>query len=109
MPRILLAILLLLPTACAMPTVHESDHAAITGRTWVVTGASSGIGRGVAERAGSMGARVVLAARRAEALEEVARTIRASSLSELSAKSLILLLLAKTKKLAKSASYGLTP
>jgi NADP-dependent 3-hydroxy acid dehydrogenase YdfG len=77
MPRILLAILLLLPTACAMPTVYDSDHAAVTGRTWVVTGASSGIGRGVAERAGSMGARVVLAARRADALEEVARTIRA--------------------------------
>src|SRR3712207_9548723 len=78
MPRILLAILLLLPAACAMPTVYEADHAAVAGRTWVVTGASSGIGRGVAERAGSMGARVVLAARRAEALEEVARTIRAS-------------------------------
>jgi NADP-dependent 3-hydroxy acid dehydrogenase YdfG len=80
MPRLLPAILLLLllPSACATPTVHESDRAAIAGRTWVVTGASSGIGRGVAERAGSMGARVVLAARRAEALEEVARTIRAN-------------------------------
>ncbi|SDE04638.1 SDR family NAD(P)-dependent oxidoreductase [Belnapia rosea] len=78
MPRILLAILLLLPAACAMPVVHESDRAAIAGRTWVVTGASSGIGRGVAERAGSLGARVVLAARRAEALEGVAATIRAA-------------------------------
>ncbi|MBD0275886.1 MAG: SDR family NAD(P)-dependent oxidoreductase [Acetobacteraceae bacterium] len=78
MPRILLAFLLLFPAACAMPAVDESDRAAIAGRTWVVTGASSGIGRGVAERAGSLGARVVLAARRAEALEEVARTIRAS-------------------------------
>ncbi|MGG5890321.1 SDR family NAD(P)-dependent oxidoreductase [Falsiroseomonas sp. HC035] len=46
------------------------------GPPWVVTGASSGIGRGVAERAGQMGASVVLAARRAEALEDVARTIR---------------------------------
>ncbi len=78
MPRILLAILLLLPAACAMPVVHESDRAAIAGHTWVVTGASSGIGRGVAERAGSLGARVVLAARRAGALEEVAATIRAA-------------------------------
>ncbi|SDB73729.1 SDR family NAD(P)-dependent oxidoreductase [Belnapia rosea] len=78
MPRILLAILLLLPAACAMPVVHESDRAAIAGRIWVVTGASSGIGRGIAERAGSLGARVVLAARRAEALEGVAATIRAA-------------------------------
>ncbi len=78
MPRILLAILLLLPAACAMPTARESDRAAIADRTWVVTGASSGIGRGVAERAGSLGARVVLAARRPEALDELARTIRAS-------------------------------
>jgi short-subunit dehydrogenase len=77
-PRILLAILLLLPAACAMPAPHESHRAAIAGRTWVVTGASSGVGRGVAERAGSMGANVVLAARRAEALEDVARTIRAN-------------------------------
>jgi NAD(P)-dependent dehydrogenase (short-subunit alcohol dehydrogenase family) len=61
-----------------MPAVYESDRAAITGRTWIVTGASSGIGRGVAERAVSMGANVVLAARRAEALEDVARVIRAN-------------------------------
>jgi short-subunit dehydrogenase len=76
--RILLLIPLLLPAACAMPAVYQGDRAAIAGRTWVVTGASSGIGRGVAERAGQMGANVVLAARRAEALEEVARTIRAN-------------------------------
>src|SRR3954447_26895350 len=77
MPRLLLAVLLLLQAACAMPAVHESDVAATRGRVWVITGASSGIGRGVAERVGSMGGRVVLAARRAEALEDVARTIRA--------------------------------
>jgi short-subunit dehydrogenase len=77
-PRILLALLLLLPAACGTPGLREADRAAITGRTWVVTGASSGIGRGVAERAGQMGANVVLAARRADALEDVARTIRAN-------------------------------
>jgi short-subunit dehydrogenase len=76
MPRILFALLLILPAACATPALRQSDQAAIQGRTWVVTGASSGIGRGVAERAGQMGANVVLAARRAEALEDVARTIR---------------------------------
>lgn len=42
MSRILFAILLLLPVACTMPAVYESDRAAITGRTWIVTGASSG-------------------------------------------------------------------
>jgi len=78
MPRLLLVFLLVLPAACAMPVVTERDRAAIAGRTWVVTGASSGIGRGVAERAGQMGANVVLAARRADALEDVARTIRAN-------------------------------
>jgi short-subunit dehydrogenase len=78
MPRLLLLLALLLPAACAMPGLREADRGAIAGRTWVVTGASSGIGRGVAERAGQMGAKVVLAARRAEALEEVARVIRAN-------------------------------
>lgn len=78
MPRLLLIIALLLPAACAMPAPSAHDRAAVTGRIWVVTGASSGIGRGVAERAGALGARVVLAARRAEALEEVAAVVRAA-------------------------------
>jgi NADP-dependent 3-hydroxy acid dehydrogenase YdfG len=39
----------------------------------VITGASAGIGAAVARQAGAAGARVVLAARRREALEEVAR------------------------------------
>jgi len=77
MSRVLLVCLLLLPAACAMPAPREADRDRVQGRTWVVTGASSGIGRGVAERAGSLGANVVLAARRAEALEDVARVIRA--------------------------------
>ncbi|MBY0336399.1 MAG: SDR family NAD(P)-dependent oxidoreductase [Acetobacteraceae bacterium] len=48
------------------------------GRSWVITGASSGIGRAVAERAGQLGGNVVLAARRPDALAEVARRIEAS-------------------------------
>lgn len=44
----------------------------LTGRSVVVVGASSGIGRGFAERAIAAGARVVLAARRGEALSEIA-------------------------------------
>ncbi|OON64738.1 hypothetical protein B0920_11845 [Massilia sp. KIM] len=47
------------------------------GKTYVVTGASSGLGRGVAERLGSLRANVVLAARRTDALEEVAAQVRA--------------------------------
>ena len=45
----------------------------LTGRSVVVVGASSGVGRGVAERSIRGGARVVLAARRVDALTEIAR------------------------------------
>ena len=48
------------------------------GRTVVVTGASSGFGRGIALAMGARGANVVLAARRAEPLETAAAAIRSS-------------------------------
>src|SRR5689334_4913778 len=48
----------------------------MTDRVAVVTGASTGIGAGLAAMLAGEGARVVLAARRAAALEEVARRIR---------------------------------
>ena len=54
------------------------DAQRVAGRTYVVTGASSGFGRGVAERLGEMRANVVLAARRTELLEEVAARVRAA-------------------------------
>jgi NADP-dependent 3-hydroxy acid dehydrogenase YdfG len=47
----------------------------LVGRTAVVTGASSGIGRAIAERLGSEGATVYLAGRTAEAMEASADTI----------------------------------
>ncbi|WP_338661971.1 SDR family NAD(P)-dependent oxidoreductase [Pararoseomonas sp. SCSIO 73927] len=53
------------------------DRVMVSGRTYVVTGASSGFGRGTAERLGSYGAKVVLAARRGAVLEEVAARVRA--------------------------------
>jgi short-subunit dehydrogenase len=50
--------------------------AALTGRVAVVTGASSGIGAGLAAMLAAEGARVALAARRGELLEQVAAEIR---------------------------------
>ena len=43
----------------------------------IVTGASNGIGRGIAEMFAAEGAKTVLVARRAELLEEIAKSIRA--------------------------------
>jgi NADP-dependent 3-hydroxy acid dehydrogenase YdfG len=45
-------------------------------RVAVVTGASNGLGRGIAEALAAAGAKTVLAARRTEMLEEVASVIR---------------------------------
>lgn len=51
---------------------------ATMGRVVAITGASSGIGLAAAEHFGSLGMSVALLARRADRLEAVARTIRAS-------------------------------
>jgi NAD(P)-dependent dehydrogenase (short-subunit alcohol dehydrogenase family) len=53
------------------------DRFRLDDRVVVVTGASSGLGAGFAEAVAGAGADVVLAARRADRLEEVARRIRA--------------------------------
>jgi short-subunit dehydrogenase len=64
---------------CATSTaLTRGDPDRIAGRTYVVTGASSGFGRGAAVRLGGLGANVVLAARRTELLEEVASEVRAA-------------------------------
>jgi short-subunit dehydrogenase len=56
---------------CSAMRGHEASP---TPRTVVITGASSGFGRGVALELAARGDNVVLAARRTELLEEVART-----------------------------------
>ena len=55
----------------------ESESAApLAGRVALVTGASGGIGAGLARMLAAEGARVVLAARRQAALEQIADSIR---------------------------------
>jgi short-subunit dehydrogenase len=65
-------------SGCATATLRPRDARSIAGRTFVVTGASSGFGRGVALELASHGANVVLAARRTELLEEVAAEAKAA-------------------------------
>ncbi|RYD93624.1 MAG: SDR family NAD(P)-dependent oxidoreductase, partial [Sphingobacteriales bacterium] len=76
----MLFLLLWLSTLCSCATRKLSGAAQekVKGRTYVIIGASSGFGRGVAEQLGAYGANVVLAARRAELLEEVANKVRAA-------------------------------
>src|SRR5512140_3467023 len=49
----------------------------LRGRSVLITGASSGIGRAIAERAAKEGARIALVARRKAQLDEVAERVRA--------------------------------
>lgn len=78
-PLVAMAMLSMLLTSCAAPSrLGQSDREQIAGRTFVVTGASSGVGRGVALKLASYGANVVLAARRAEVLDDVAAQARAA-------------------------------
>jgi short-subunit dehydrogenase len=79
LPLLALAALCASLAGCAGPSrLRQSDRQSIAERTFVVTGASSGFGRGVALKLASHGANVVLAARRTEALEDVAREARAA-------------------------------
>ncbi|MCC2971832.1 SDR family oxidoreductase [Massilia sp. IC2-476] len=86
LPRACLACILLLLAVllggCAT-TLSSSEGAQVAGKTYVVTGASSGFGRGVAERLGALRANVVLAARRVELLNEVAARVNAAGGSAL--------------------------
>ncbi len=63
---------------CAAPSqLGQHDRERIVNRTFVVTGASSGLGRGVALKLAGYGARIVLAARRLDVLDQLAAEVTA--------------------------------
>ena len=72
-----LMLLLSATTSCTTWKLGTHGQRKIEGKTYVIVGASSGFGRGVAEELGKCKANVVLAARRTELLEAIADTIRA--------------------------------
>lgn len=74
----ILCIITLLLQSCATHPLSRSKQKRIYNQVWVVTGASSGLGRGIALQAGAYKAKVVLASRNAAELEKVAREIEAS-------------------------------
>jgi NAD(P)-dependent dehydrogenase (short-subunit alcohol dehydrogenase family) len=59
------------------------DLFSLKGRTALVTGGNSGIGQAMATALGLAGARVILAARRADALDEAAKQLRQSDVEVL--------------------------
>jgi 5,10-methylene-tetrahydrofolate dehydrogenase/methenyl tetrahydrofolate cyclohydrolase len=63
---------------CATSTPGKIVQRKTAGKTFVIVGASSGFGKGVAEEIGRYGANVVLAARRTELLEEIAKEIQSA-------------------------------
>jgi short-subunit dehydrogenase len=73
---VLLMLCVTLLGGCA--SLSASDEQRIAGKTYVITGASSGFGRGVALRLAALKANVVLAARRTDVLNEVARQATAA-------------------------------
>jgi short-subunit dehydrogenase len=81
-PSLTMAMLFLLldfiAGGCATANLGPAGQRKLAGKTYVIIGASSGFGRGVATKLGTYQANVVLAARRTELLNEVAAQIRAA-------------------------------
>jgi len=75
---VFLLILCALVSSSATCKLGKRGQQKVAGKTYVLVGASSGIGRGVAETLGAYHAHVVLAARRTELLEKIADSIRAA-------------------------------
>lgn len=75
--RLMAVAVLLLLQACAS-VLSEAEQRQVAGKTYVITGASSGIGRGTALRLAALRANVVLAARRTDLLREVAAQAQAA-------------------------------
>jgi short-subunit dehydrogenase len=69
-------LVLMLPIAGCAAGLSQKERRVVGDSTYVVTGASSGIGRSVARELGRHGANVVLAARRTARLEQVAHEVR---------------------------------
>ncbi len=63
-------------SGCATAKLGKSDREKLKGKTIVIIGASSGLGKGVALQLARYNANVVLAARRKEQLEEVGKEVR---------------------------------
>jgi short-subunit dehydrogenase len=74
----LFLILAIFCSSCATWKLGSSGQQKVAGKTYVILGASSGFGRGIAEQLGTYKANVVLAARRTGLLEEIAANVRAA-------------------------------
>jgi short-subunit dehydrogenase len=68
----------LLAGCCSTSKLSRSGQRKTAGKTFVIIGASSGFGEGVALQLGQYHANVVLAARRTELLEDVAKQVKAA-------------------------------
>ena len=66
----------LLFSSCVTAKPGARVQRKVAGKTFVIVGASSGFGRGIAEQLGAFKANVVLAARRTEPLEAIAKQVR---------------------------------
>ncbi|WP_338768744.1 SDR family NAD(P)-dependent oxidoreductase [Massilia sp. METH4] len=75
--RCLIVLLFIAQLAGCATVLSADERSAVAGKTYVITGASSGFGKGVALELAAMRANVVLAARRADALDAVAAEARA--------------------------------
>src|ERR1700709_2488106 len=68
---------------CSTSKLSRSGQRKTAGKTFVIIGASSGFGKGVALQLGQYHANVVLAARRTELLNDVAKQVTAAGGSAL--------------------------